>query len=186
MSWQSVALASRPASPWRNGGGITRELAAWPAQGEWLWRMSVAEVNANGPFSVFEGIDRWFAVLEGAGVELTMMDSNTAHTTRTAPFQFDGGAPTTCRLIDGPTQDFNLMVRRGSTPSRMVRVTESFASLIAAPTTIAIFAMDAGASVLFEHESMSISPQTLVWTAAGPSQSVRIQSSRALYMEIPV
>jgi len=186
MNWQSVALASVPASPWRNGGGVTRELTVWPGQGEWQWRMSVAEVNASGPFSVFEGIDRWFAVLEGAGVELTVMDSNTLHTTHTPPFLFDGGATTTCRLINGHTRDFNLMVRRGSAPSRMVRVAESFVSETFAPKIIAIFAMDTWVNVLFDDESVRVPPHTLVWTTAEPGQSIRVQCSQALFIEIPV
>jgi hypothetical protein len=55
---------------WRNGGGVTRELLTWPGGQAWAVRMSVADVHAPGPFSRFDGIERWFAVLEGAGVEL--------------------------------------------------------------------------------------------------------------------
>ena len=70
MGWHIIHLTDVAATPWRNGGGVTRELAVWPAQGEWAWRMSVAEVDRSGPFSRFEGIERWLAVLQGNGVQL--------------------------------------------------------------------------------------------------------------------
>ena len=110
MGWHLIALADVAATPWRNGGGITRELAVWPPQGDWQWRMSVAEVVASGPFSRFEGVERWFAVLSGAGVRLDI--ARHAHTldAASAPLQFDGAANTQCTLLAGPTQDFNLMV----------------------------------------------------------------------------
>lgn len=73
MSWQIVHLDDVAPRPWRNGGGVTRELVAWPHAQHWIWRMSVAEVAHSGPFSRFEGVQRWFAVLAGAGVRLQML-----------------------------------------------------------------------------------------------------------------
>ena len=58
--------------PWRNGGGLTRELLAWPSRDDWALRISVADIRADGPFSAFPGVDRWFAVLEGDGVLLAL------------------------------------------------------------------------------------------------------------------
>ena len=67
-----VRLVDCPFVSWRNGGGRTRELLAWPHASEWLVRVSVAEIEADGPFSAFAGIDRCFAVLSGAGLVLTL------------------------------------------------------------------------------------------------------------------
>ena len=47
MGWHIIHLTDVAATPGRNGGGVTRELAVWPPQGEWAWRMSVAEVAAT-------------------------------------------------------------------------------------------------------------------------------------------
>jgi environmental stress-induced protein Ves len=56
------------ARPWKNGGGVTREIAAHPA-GAGLdtfdWRVSMATVEVGGPFSLFAGVDRSLTVLEG-------------------------------------------------------------------------------------------------------------------------
>lgn len=110
MTWRTIHLADAAATPWRNGGGMTRELAAWPTQDAWRWRMSVAEVTASGPFSRFEGITRWFAVLKGDGVVLnvhTPSDSADAtaaehRLTATDPaLCFDGGATTHCTVMSG-------------------------------------------------------------------------------------
>ena len=98
---------------WRNGGGWTRELLAQPAGENWRVRVSVADIEADGPFSSFPGVQRHFAVLQGAGVALTI-DGATFRVERNgAPVQFAGGAATSCRLLDGPTRDLNLMVRGG-------------------------------------------------------------------------
>jgi environmental stress-induced protein Ves len=193
MSWHTVHLADVPAAPWRNGGGVTRELAAWPAQGEWHWRMSVAEVGRSGPFSRFDGITRWFAVLQGAGVVLnvrTPSDSvetdSLEHrlTENDAPLCFDGGAATDCRLIDGPTQDFNLMVRDSSLPARMLRVHGNFHTAVNATKTIAIYAMDTRASVRFNAEEIYVPPATLVWRTLSKSATVEVHAPHALWMEM--
>lgn len=59
--------------PWKNGGGETREIAIFPpaANLDTLdWRISMAVVAQDGPFSSFPGIDRTLCVIEGAGMEL--------------------------------------------------------------------------------------------------------------------
>jgi environmental stress-induced protein Ves len=73
--------------------------------------VSVADIEADGPFSAFPGVARWFTVVEGAGVELTIGDI--AHCLRAgdAPLAFDGAASTTCQLLAGATRDLNLMLR---------------------------------------------------------------------------
>jgi uncharacterized protein len=98
--------------PWRNGGGQTRELLVWPPMGEWQLRISRADIAADGPFSAFPGVQRWFAVLQGAGVELALPMPQTLRA-GDAPLEFDGTAAPDCRLLDGPTQDLNLMARQG-------------------------------------------------------------------------
>ncbi len=57
--------------PWANGGGQTRTLLSWSDPRHWGVRISVADVERAGPFSVFPGVERWFAVLDGDGVRLT-------------------------------------------------------------------------------------------------------------------
>lgn len=193
MSWHVVHLADVAATPWRNGGGVTRELAAWPSQGAWHWRMSVAEVARSGPFSRFDGITRWFAVLAGAGVVLNVRTpcdggetgpSEHRLTVVDPPLCFDGGAATDCQLINGPTQDFNLMVRDSTLPARMLRVRGDFHTAVNATKTIAIYAIDTRASVQLNAEDLYVPPATLVWRTLSKSATVDIRCANALWMEL--
>lgn len=183
--WNVVRLADIPATPWRNGGGVTRELAMWPDAGDWAWRMSVADVDKSGPFSKFDGIERWFAVLEGAGVQLDVAGVPHRVTAADAPLCFDGAAATGCELIDGKTRDFNLMVRRRSQPSRMVRVQGRFSENLDAMKTIAVYAYGSRAAVLFDEEVLQMEPASLAWRTVTGSAVVRIAAESALWMEIP-
>ena len=183
--WNIVRLADIPATPWRNGGGVTRELAMWPDAGDWAWRMSVADVDKSGPFSKFDGIERWFAVLEGAGVQLDVAGVPHRVTSTDAPLFFDGAAATDCALIDGKTRDFNLMVRRGAQPSRMLRVEGRFAETLHAGTTIAVYAHGSAATVLLDEEVLQLAPASLAWRRVTASAAVRIAAQQALWMEIP-
>jgi len=98
---------------WRNGAGRTRELLAWPAAADWRLRVSLADIEADGPFSAFADVQRWFAVIEGAGVVLELPAGSRRLTVASEPLSFDGGAAPACRLVDGPTRDLNLMLRGG-------------------------------------------------------------------------
>lgn len=99
--------------PWRNGGGWTTEIARAPVDGDdFDWRVSIAEIGADGPFSAFPGCARSLVLLEGAGVELRIDGSPLLLDRRGQVVDFDGEAPVRCRLLDGPTRDFNVITRR--------------------------------------------------------------------------
>ena len=106
--------AEVPAQPWRNGGGITRELKAWPPGEAWQLRLSVAEVSCSGPFSAFPGVTRWFAVMTGEGVALGLPSGLLRLRPGDAPCVFDGAAAPGCELLGGETQDLNLMLRQAA------------------------------------------------------------------------
>jgi environmental stress-induced protein Ves len=112
-----VRGAELVASPWKNGGGVTREIAVFPAQAgfdTFLWRVSVADVDAPGPFSRFAGIDRTLVLLAGGGMRLAVEHGmSLSLDAPLAVARFAGETAIDAELIDGPTRDFNLMVRRG-------------------------------------------------------------------------
>jgi environmental stress-induced protein Ves len=102
--------------PWKNGGGETREVLASPI-GARLdaidWRISLATIASNGPFSVFNGIERTLCVIRGEGIQLQVGDASPALLRpNTAPFTFDGEAPASAALVDGAIVDLNVMTRR--------------------------------------------------------------------------
>src|SRR5262245_55036032 len=99
---------------WKNGQGITHEIAREPAAGDaLLWRLSIAEVAADGEFSLFPGIDRTITLIDGAGMELDFDEAPVERIDRPfTPFDFSGDWRCRCRLIKGAIRDFNLMVDR--------------------------------------------------------------------------
>ncbi len=106
VDWTSVAPQR-----WRNGGGVTRELLALPNGGDWTVRISVADIERDGDFSAYPGVTRWFGVLTGKGVELLVNGCRRQITPSDEPICFSGAARSSCRLLDGPTRDLNLMLR---------------------------------------------------------------------------
>ena len=110
--------------PWRNGGGRTRELLVHPTGTDWRLRVSLADIEADGPFSSFPGVERWFAVVEGAGVLLQFSSGERRVCRGDSPLCFDGATAPGCSLIDGPTRDLNLMVRDGIGAMRQVQAHE--------------------------------------------------------------
>ncbi len=116
---------------WANGGGWTSEIIAWPNRADWQWRLSVADVEVDGPFSIFFGIDRHIAMLVGDGFELAIGSEQTqTHRINQpfVPFKFRGDDRSFCRLIKGGVQDLNLMVRRDA--PRFNNLQLAFVSLI--------------------------------------------------------
>jgi uncharacterized protein len=132
-------LAHTAPQPWRNGGGSTRELLAWPQVQAWQVRVSVARIDADGPFSAFPGVDRWFAVLAGAGVVLALPEGQHRLSPGSRPLAFDGALAPGCTLVGGPTDDLNLMVRRGIGQGEMWRA-EPGASIDGATRWRAVYA----------------------------------------------
>jgi uncharacterized protein len=98
--------------PWRNGGGSTRQLFTWPPGEDWIFRISLANVDRSGPFSSFPGIDRHIAIVEGSAVSLVFEGGGRIVTLNQAPFHFDGALAPMCLVEAGPATDLNLMVDR--------------------------------------------------------------------------
>ncbi len=111
--------------PWKNGGGITHEVAVWPlaaGMDEFGWRVSIATVSRGGAFSIFPGVDRELAVIEGVlqlsidGRPAVSLDGNSP------PMRFPGDVPSHGEPHGGHVTDLNVMTRRGQFTSRMRRV----------------------------------------------------------------
>ncbi|MGX1756041.1 HutD/Ves family protein [Streptomyces lydicus] len=107
----------RAAAPWSNGGGVTREIAVQPPGSGWdtfAWRVSLADVTRDGPYSPLPGVRRILTVVDGAGLELTVDGTARLLPERYRPFAFPGGAATGSRLLDGrPVVNLNVMLREG-------------------------------------------------------------------------
>ncbi len=122
-----LPASQRKASPWKNGGGVTTEIAIHPAGAAldaFDWRISLATVAVEGPFSTFPGIDRTLTVLTGAGLDLAVEGRATVRLDPSSPpYSFPGDVATGATLIDGPIEDLNVMTRRGRVRHQVERLT---------------------------------------------------------------
>ena len=119
------------AMPWANGLGTSYEVASdRNADGEWTWRVAIAPVVEDGPFSSLSGVDRELVVIEGNGMVLDV-DGKSLKCMPSQVVRFSGDSTTFARLVDGPVVDLGLMTVRGSIAGSMVVITdagEEFAS----------------------------------------------------------
>lgn len=112
-----IIIKDLPRQPWKNGSGFTREIAAEPfgalAPGDFLWRVSVADVDASGPFSSFPGMDRIIIQLNGGSMLLHFVDGRSERLRPLEPFSFPGEAAVHCEISGDRSSDLNVFVRRG-------------------------------------------------------------------------
>ncbi|QUD90074.1 HutD/Ves family protein [Phenylobacterium montanum] len=121
-----IRTAEHRVMPWKNGLGSTTEIAVSPERArleDFDWRVSMASVTTDGPFSAFAGVDRTLSVMDGAGIRLQVAGRG-AETLSPAspPYAFPGDQPTEAWLIDGPITDLNVMSRRGRLRHKVERL----------------------------------------------------------------
>jgi environmental stress-induced protein Ves len=169
--------------PWKNGGGETLEIAVFPSNapgGEFDWRISMATVAADGPFSRFPGIDRTLTVIDGDAIELfvegvppVLLDQ------AAAPYSFPGDVQTSGRLRDGPIADLNVMVRRGLAhavtrldAAELARATGSSPTLFVVALQEVTIRCNAEDITLQRHDTLDLSAIRLADIAATRSGAV--------------
>jgi hypothetical protein len=113
-----IRFAELRSEPWRNGGGVTRELASHPKaasaqDGAWDWRVSIADVTKAGDFSAFPGMERVLTVVDGELLLLTV-DGAEHPLEKYRPFRFSGDAAANGALPTGDIRDLNVITRAGS------------------------------------------------------------------------
>lgn len=143
MTGTKFALDAISPTPWKNGGGTTREIAVWPPGADmdtFAWRISVADIAADGPFSAFPGIDRQIVLIDGAGVHLQAHDDTFCHKLVRVgePFAFSGDTAVHATLVDGPTRDFNVMTRRGTCRAEIALMRQPFTAVPVTATVLVL------------------------------------------------
>jgi uncharacterized protein len=140
-----LRAADRAALPWKNGGGVTREVAVHPpgsGLGAFDWRVSIAQVHSSGPFSAFPGVDRRLAVLEGRlSLSIDGRDALSL-SPDTSPVAFPGDVTACAAPLEEAVTDLNVMTRRGRFDARMTRhMVRGAAQLPLCPGTALILAL---------------------------------------------
>lgn len=169
--------------PWKNGGGTTTELYVEPgADTAFLWRVSIADVAADGPFSIFAGYDRHIMAIEGSGMVLEggpngPIDVNP----RFVPRSFSGDWSIASRLVSGPVRDFNLMSRRESVESSLTCMEVTASLQLGGEPGVTTFAylligeLEVDGRTLMTGESLLLLPGEMV---KGSSSAARLAVCR--------
>jgi environmental stress-induced protein Ves len=157
---QLLPASGRAAVPWKNGGGLTREVAAGPegaALGDFDWRASTAEVRSDGPFSIFPGVQRTLCVLTGS-LEFQVEGMPPVRLAPdSAPYVFSGDAPAHARPGPEGVVDLNVMTRRGRFAAQV-----TFLEVASALTR----ATGAGVTLLFACTPLTVSTPQGDWRLA--------------------
>jgi uncharacterized protein len=180
MSIEVIELEHVTPTPWKNGGGTTRDLLAWPDAANWQLRISVAAIERDGPFSDFSGIDRWFTVLQGVGVALRMGGERYEIRSGAPPLHFDGALAPMCWLLDGPTSDLNLLVRRDVGKAQMLAA-EPGKDWISASAWRALVTADAAYLVIDGQVAAGTRGTALLWSAHAAHQRWRMRPQHAAH-----
>jgi environmental stress-induced protein Ves len=174
-------LTDCPVMPWKNGGGSTTELAIFPAGAtlaDFDWRISSASVAADGPFSVFEGLDRSLALLQGGPMDL-MLDGAKRHSLPPdgTVFCFAGERAVSATLPAGPVVDLNVMTRRAGWSHKLLRLAEADAYLFARDGTYLWLYCSCGSGKLkFSGQEKNLQPgQMLMFDAADVHAEYHLQ-----------
>ena len=173
MAAEIIDIARLDPRPWKNGAGVTRELAVHPpdaSMDDFDWRISIAEVAADAPFSAFNGVDRCIVLLRGAGMRLRSDDGRLDRHLAQAlePFHFPGDDALQAELIDGPSSDFNVMTRRGHWRADVTPVHAFHASTASAASLVLCCSGEAALAVGDQPMSLHAG-QAVLWRDGGPA-----------------
>ncbi len=145
--------------PWKNGGGRTLEIASEPpgaGTAAFVWRVSVADVERDGPFSAFPGVDRTLVLLAGNGMRLTGGGSALEVGSAYEPVRFPGERPLDCALLDGPARDYNLMTRRDAARGHVVVVRDAGRAIEPAQAVVCLAAAGACECLIAGHPPIPV------------------------------
>jgi len=157
---------------WKNGGGETAEIAVSPpgaALDAFDWRLSMARVETDGPFSAFPGIDRTLVILEGEGIRLAVGSGAPVTLTRESPpHAFAADVQTTADLVAGPVVDLNFMARRDRVGHMLTRLRLDDSVEVERTGETVIFCAEGAVTFSASHDSTELAVyDALVWSTGG-------------------
>jgi environmental stress-induced protein Ves len=165
-------------TPWKNGGGSTTEVAVAPADAsldDFDWRISMATVASDGPFSNFPGIDRTLVVIKGNGLILTIGDAApVALADTSAPVSLPGDTPTSARLTAGAITDLNVMTRRGRFRHHLLRVSTSMSCDFGNNNIAVVLSRDGATGIIAGDNSATLEPGDAVLIERATATDLRI------------
>ncbi|MFC6704829.1 HutD family protein [Flexivirga alba] len=183
MVGQVIRFAGATTMPWLGGGGVTHELARHPAAGDFVWRLSVAEVQQDGPFSRLDGVDRVIVLCSSGRMVLHAPDAQPLQ--RFSPYSFDGGIDVSCTVPDGPTRDFNVMTQRGVYAADVATIVgDSRAVDVPTGAQVFVFCMDGAVTGGAELGTFDLLPLTEPTTVDATNGAAALVTLTALPSQV--
>lgn len=157
---------------WKNGQGVSHDIAGDPADASWsemVWRVAIAEIARDSDFSDLTGFDRTFMTMAGRGLILEPEGREAISVTSLhAPISFPGEWRIHCRLHDGPAKAFNVMTARAKARHRVRVATKNMPATsadillvhaLAGEIRAADRSVPEGATLVIEHATnLSVAP----------------------------
>jgi environmental stress-induced protein Ves len=180
---QVIRKASYKATPWKNGGGITHEAMRMPPSGDpFRWRVSIAHIDASGPFSDFAEYNRKMVLLQGAGIELRFADGAHKALRKVGDLaEFDGALSAHCELLQGPCVDLNLIISKSDGVAvRVERFIESLTLSAARDETLLIFPIERRVTLEVNRgKTLALEPWDLAVLSHGSGRLRRLESGHS-------
>lgn len=176
-----IRQSSFAAAPWKNGGGVTREAIRVPPHGDSFdWRVSLAQIDAAGPFSEFAGYIRFMVLLKGAGVALKFAGGPAPRIRELREIgdmqEFDGGVAAHCELVDGPCVDLNLMVSKNlrGVRTRVESLRGARSLTVGSHESMLLFPIDARITLASDGSTEQLAPWDLAVLSGRRERDVKI------------
>ena len=171
------------AMPWKNGGGRTLEIRTEPPGADlvsFAWRVSIADIERDGPFSAFPGVDRTLVLLSGQGMRLTGAGTPILLEAPYEPVRFAGETAVHCELVRGATRDFNLMVRRAQARGAVLVVRDEAHAVPRAQAYACYAAAGTSECLVAGHPPIAVAPEhTLLVDADAAAHGMHVYPTSA-------
>ena len=174
------------AMPWKNGRGTTQEIARGGGSmsgNAFDWRISLATVEVDGPFSPFRGFDRTIMLIKGRGMRLDFGERGSALVERSLePHSFSGDWETTCHLLDGAVQDLNVMTRRasGRHTLEVLHLDPTHGSTLEPSDTTLVFALSGDVLIQYEDRQLVLNEHETFLAPGRGSRPFSLRSQNEL------
>jgi uncharacterized protein len=173
--------------PWKNGGGVTNEIAAFPEKADLAsfgWRISMAVVSSNGLFSTFPEIDRTLTILDGDGLWLTLGELERRRLDQLSePLFFPADIPTSADLVSSPVTDLNVMTRRSVFTHRVQKLIYREPLVLTLTADVSVIFCAAGAiEIMSQGEATQLAQNDCALFQKSDATSCTLQGSGKAYL----
>ncbi|WP_413712531.1 HutD family protein [Rhizobium sp. Rhizsp82] len=181
-----LRAANHRRMPWKNGGGETVEIAVFPenaALGDFDWRVSMATVATDGPFSIFEGIDRTLSILSGDGMALAIDGREPVLLTKiSTPLAFPADVPVMATLAGGAITDLNVMTRRGRLEHTVERLAVDGMEETVQAGTVLLVCRDGAVSCTYDGTQIDLDHDDALLLQLDSPSALKLHGSGTAYL----